>query len=61
MTGKRASSADKAVKADKAVAAPKETEAAKPSVEKRLALLESVLEEAGGWIGNLYQRRKRGG
>jgi hypothetical protein len=51
------------VSAEEAKARPKETvveDAGKPSLEKRLALMESVIEEAGGPLATLYRRRKRG-
>lgn len=52
----------KIVSAEEAKARPKETvtEEAKPSLEKRLVLLERVVEEAGGPLAVLYRRRKRG-
>jgi hypothetical protein len=53
----------KIVAPEEAKARPKETvmeDASKPSLEKRIALLESVFDEAGGPLAVLYRRRKRG-
>lgn len=53
----------KIVSPAEAKARPKETvveDASRPSLEKRLALVESVIEEAGGPLAVLYRRRKRG-
>jgi hypothetical protein len=51
------------VAAEEAVKRPRETvteDTSKDGLEKRLALLERVVEEGGGPLAVLYRRRKRG-
>lgn len=50
------------VAAEEAVKRPKETvseDTGKDGLAKRVALLESVFEEDGGRLADLYRRRKR--
>lgn len=62
-TRSRDAGTGKIVSPAEAKARPKETvteDASRPALEKRLSLLESVIDEAGGPLAVLYRRRKRG-